>query len=184
MDSKVVRVIATLCTQVPSSVEDAGVAGEYILEIDDDINPKQLANAALDVFHSTVPVKMLDDFDFMVLDVNGNELELDDECEDYSLSDSGEVVHFRPFGWVACYLPATEGINPSRPGFTSRRAALKWIRKNIINSPCRRGQASHVKSKRAKEARKSEWVVMEEGALLSASNFGDILTGAGFRRIL
>lgn len=49
---------------------DAEVAGVYVLEIDPSVPTSMIAGYALDAFHSTVPVKSLDDFEFTVV-MNG-----------------------------------------------------------------------------------------------------------------
>jgi len=50
------------------------------------------AGAALDVFHSSVSVKSLDDFQFTVFDCSGQELTEQDDYESYSHSSSGYLI--------------------------------------------------------------------------------------------
>ncbi len=50
------------------------------------------AGAALDVFHSSVPVKSLEDFSFTVFDRSGQELTEPDDYESYSHSSSGYLI--------------------------------------------------------------------------------------------
>jgi len=60
--------------------EDGAVAGIYRIVVTDKVPANGLANAALDVFHSTVPVKSLDDFDFAV---HTEDLKSKLECGEY-----------------------------------------------------------------------------------------------------
>ena len=53
---------------------DAEITGEYPVTLAGDVTPEQVADVALDVFHSEVPVKVLEDFTFTVL-FNGVEVE-------------------------------------------------------------------------------------------------------------
>ena len=48
--------------------EDLHVPGTYLLEVDQDLPAAQRADAALDIFHSRVPVGVLEDFEFDVID--------------------------------------------------------------------------------------------------------------------
>lgn len=74
----------------PSHALDADIAGDYLLELDGSLDPKDHANAALDVFHSNMPVKVLDDFSFSVFAADGTQLD-DDGNGDYRFSKRGTV---------------------------------------------------------------------------------------------
>lgn len=74
----------------PSHKLDEDVAGDYLLDLDGSLDPKDHANAALDVFHSNIPVKVLDDFSFSVFAADGVQLD-DDGNGDYRFSKRGTV---------------------------------------------------------------------------------------------
>lgn len=71
-------------------------AGLYSIFVNDTIPDDHLANAALDIFHSDVAISSLDDYDFIVTDINGDELEQSEDVESYEYVDEGEVVNFTP----------------------------------------------------------------------------------------
>lgn len=69
--------------------EDTEVAGTYAVLLSDDTPADGLANAALDGFHNTVAVGVLDDFEFVVLTGTGpdaEEIPRNDAYEGYALS--------------------------------------------------------------------------------------------------
>lgn len=74
-----------------SSKSDAEVAGVYHIEIKKGVPKKNWAGVALDVFHSNVAVKSLDDFEFTVKDGQEEIIEPDD-YESYSGGDKGELL--------------------------------------------------------------------------------------------
>lgn len=80
-----------MAEDTPSHTLDTEIPGLYLLELDSDLDPKDYANAALDVFHSNVAVKMLDDFSFRVITIGGTEL-VDDGNGDYRFSNRGDVA--------------------------------------------------------------------------------------------
>jgi hypothetical protein len=83
-------IVIASATNDPSD-QDVGVEGHYEIQLPDDIEEAHLANAALDSFHSQVPVKNLDDFTFVVEDLEGNTLEPDDDVPEYHYAHVGEV---------------------------------------------------------------------------------------------
>lgn len=70
--------------------DDLDVAGEYDVSLSEDVGPGQAADVALDVFHSNVAIKTLDDFVITVL-FEGKEVEGDPEHESYSYSHLGSM---------------------------------------------------------------------------------------------
>ncbi|ELP6118999.1 TPA: hypothetical protein I7730_16215 [Vibrio vulnificus] len=54
---------------------DQELANEYRVEVNSDVKKELIANVALDVFHTNVPIKHLDDFNFIVRDADGIEIE-------------------------------------------------------------------------------------------------------------
>jgi len=71
---------------------DAGVAGRYAIEVDDDVPSEDLAGVAMDVFHDNVPVDCLDDFEFSVTDEWGQELTEPDDYDSYSGTGKGRLL--------------------------------------------------------------------------------------------
>lgn len=69
--------IYVLASGEASNGNDRDVSGVYLLGIDADVPPQERAAAALDVFHSSVPVKMPEDFDFRVFEADGTEIHED-----------------------------------------------------------------------------------------------------------
>ena len=67
--------------------DDKEVAGDYPIGLQGSIDEKSIADAALDVFHENVPIKVLDDFDFEVW----QQLETDPLHEGGSLSWAGKL---------------------------------------------------------------------------------------------
>lgn len=73
--------------------DDRSVPGLYYVELDKDLPKEKWASAVLDMFHSRVPVKHLDDFTFVVFNPEtGIVLSPDPEHEDYSCSNCGGGV--------------------------------------------------------------------------------------------
>lgn len=73
--------------------DDRSIPGLYHVELDKDLPKEKWASAALDMFHSRVPVKHLDDFAFVAFDPEtGIVLPQDPDHEDYSCSDCGGDV--------------------------------------------------------------------------------------------
>lgn len=86
---------------------DQDVAGRYRVALKPGIPDAHLASAALDVFHSDVPVDTLDDFSFEVTDLGGKALAQDDTAKQYQYVDCGEIVGVEA-------LPSNQG-KPSGP---------------------------------------------------------------------
>jgi hypothetical protein len=77
-----------------SDREDASVPGVYLVEFAShvcDLPLPKLASTALDVFHSDVPIGVLDDFEFTVVHGVDTIVAQDPDHEDYSGSDDGAV---------------------------------------------------------------------------------------------
>ena len=89
----IVHVTATPLTPANNLHEDdQACPGRYTLSINDDVPAAHLGNAALDVFHSKIAIKQLDDFQFVVSDHQNLPLESSDEIEEYVYSDDGDIV--------------------------------------------------------------------------------------------
>lgn len=67
------------------------VPGRVDIKIDASVDRNLWADVALDVFHSSIPVKVLDDFEFSVV-LDGRELEPVDNHETYSMDGRGVIV--------------------------------------------------------------------------------------------
>lgn len=67
---------------------DIDVAGDYEVSLNEEVVDEQIADVALDVFHDSVPIKVLDDFEFTVL-FNGEVKEPAPEHESYSYKHLG-----------------------------------------------------------------------------------------------
>lgn len=72
--------------------DDISVPGTYEVQLDENLSEEDSASAALDGFHSTVPVKNLDDFDFTVMTADGRVVEESPDSEGYSLTDAAVMV--------------------------------------------------------------------------------------------
>lgn len=72
--------------------EDLSVPGEYKIKIQAEVPHEMIADVALDVFHSNIPVDNLDDFEFVVKDAEGNEMETNPEHDSYSGAHLGEIL--------------------------------------------------------------------------------------------
>ncbi|MFA0809295.1 hypothetical protein [Microbulbifer epialgicus] len=71
---------------------DKDVAGTYSVSVPDDIDGQSLANVALDIFHTSISVKCLEDFSFQVSDLDGNRIQCHDGDGGYSYSGEGTVI--------------------------------------------------------------------------------------------
>ncbi|EGR5856177.1 hypothetical protein RGL65_001348 [Vibrio parahaemolyticus] len=71
-------------------LDDQQLGSLYRVTLTDEVS-EDIADVALDVFHSSVAVKELDHFTFEVKDENGTALSLNDDYESYSKSDLGYV---------------------------------------------------------------------------------------------
>lgn len=66
---------------------DKNVGGTYEVELMDDLAPEDIPSAALDGFHDSIAVKVLDDFNFTVHDADtGVQLHESGEHDDYELA--------------------------------------------------------------------------------------------------
>lgn len=83
--------------------DDQQLPGQYNIELHPSVDSRVAANAALDVFHSNVPVKVLEHFDIRAQSESGVLIELADGCEDCSYADLGKVVG-------SCPLEGNEGV--------------------------------------------------------------------------
>ncbi|MGI2916409.1 hypothetical protein [Vibrio parahaemolyticus] len=70
--------------------DDQQLGSLYRVTLNDEVS-EDIADVALDVFHSSIAVKELDNFTFEVKDENGTALSLNDDYESYSKSDLGYV---------------------------------------------------------------------------------------------
>jgi len=83
-------------TGTPSDAEDQGVPGLSRVDVDlsNDPLPGQIAGAILDVFHDSVAISNLDDFDINVLDEDGREIS---QAEDYEERSFENIADFSGF---------------------------------------------------------------------------------------
>ncbi len=72
--------------------DDVDAAGVYKALVLSTVPKDQLANAALDAFHSQVPIKVLDDFCISTYDKVGMELVQSDDVESYALTSEVRYV--------------------------------------------------------------------------------------------
>lgn len=90
-DQVEVLIEVALTAATASDAEDAHVAGTYLIRLDTRLPRKKWASAALDVFHESVAIGVLDDYEFTVRERETNAaLEQDPLHEDYSLSARGD----------------------------------------------------------------------------------------------
>jgi hypothetical protein len=85
------KIIAT-ANSLSLNEDDLSVSGEYLIEVPSNISDSVAASIALDVFHSNVPVRNLDDFEF---EVYKNYLPISQASNwvDYSGSELGSVLY-------------------------------------------------------------------------------------------
>lgn len=74
--------------------DDAGVPGIYAVQLSPKTEPALIASAALDGFHEKVPVEVIDDFTYTVVDESGNTLDEHPDHDSYSLSSLCVDVEF------------------------------------------------------------------------------------------
>jgi hypothetical protein len=73
--------------------EDEHVQGVYLMEVQEWLGPEYKASAALDRFHSELPVKELDNFQFFVFNADtGMVMEPDENEMDYALIKSARFI--------------------------------------------------------------------------------------------
>ena len=70
--------------------DDRGIPGWHSVFVDSSVEMAHIADAALDVFHSTEAIDVLDNFDFEVW-FGGELLEANNDHESYSLSEMGSM---------------------------------------------------------------------------------------------
>ena len=89
------RTLHIIASQLTESVDeqDTDVAGRYYCQVPNDIDDKTACSAALDAFHETVAVHVLDDFEFTVFDPTSQEfLEEAEDTEGYTNSGIAKFV--------------------------------------------------------------------------------------------
>ena len=74
----------SICPEGTLHEDDRELAGKYSVTLADDIEPENAADVTLDYFHSNIPVKCLDDFEFKVMSEEGEELTIEPDHESYS----------------------------------------------------------------------------------------------------
>jgi hypothetical protein len=82
------------CPQVAADAldaEDRPVVGVHVIYVRDDVPLPHRADAVLDIFHSKVPVGVLEDFSFDVVDgETGRVVDRSEDGEDYAFADHGD----------------------------------------------------------------------------------------------
>lgn len=90
-----VRVTATALTALDKLTEDdQNVPTETVIQVNDHVDHRFLANAALDIFHSHIAIDQLDDFTFEtdLLDAGvAKPITQHDDADCYEFSDAGCV---------------------------------------------------------------------------------------------
>lgn len=89
-----VRVISLLDDESEHDEKDLDLPESVEVKVDGDVKPEWIGNAALDAFHDSFAVEVLDDFRFEVW-MNGEEMTEDTSDtapESYSLKDKAKVV--------------------------------------------------------------------------------------------
>lgn len=71
--------------------DDQALDNEYHVYVSEEVPEHQVADAALDIFHSSIAVNILDDFEFQVLK-EGVVLETSEDHQVYSLEDKGYIA--------------------------------------------------------------------------------------------
>lgn len=96
-------------------VLDQGVPGVYVMMLPKGLPIATLASAALDVFHSNLPVDNLDDMEFFAFDPEtGLVLEEGDDHESYSLSNLGRDFERSSDDILGQYPVKVEALNPDK----------------------------------------------------------------------
>lgn len=72
--------------------EDEGVAGIYSVWVHKCLSPEDQASAALDAFHESVQVSVLDDFSFWVFDPETRLVMLEGDAESYTMGSHAKSV--------------------------------------------------------------------------------------------
>ena len=106
-------VVEPAVSELDLDEEDQQAPGAYMVLIDDDVPEQDWADVALDVFHGSVAISNLDDFNIMVVDpTTQRELNQRDDYEAYSGKDKGEYDEKLNDDWRH-YMPVTEETTPS-----------------------------------------------------------------------
>ncbi|MEZ9709164.1 hypothetical protein AB4254_10845 [Vibrio breoganii] len=76
------------------NAEDKELCRNVKVKIDESVSYKRLASAALDIYHSRIPVRDLESFEFVVLTENGDVLLEPDDVQSYDLQHAlmGDIV--------------------------------------------------------------------------------------------
>lgn len=75
----------------PSHDDDDAVAGAYLVEVDADLSEGDRASAALDAFHESIGIKVLEDFEVTTWDAEGKEI-AQGEAEGYTMGEHAEYL--------------------------------------------------------------------------------------------
>lgn len=97
-----------------SKSDDREVPGTYmvtILDVNDDDTKEKMASCALDAFHESVAIDMLDDFSISILDDNDHIVSEDKNHETYSYQGDSIVEKIGDFNLV--FVPVSKAV--SRP---------------------------------------------------------------------
>lgn len=82
-----------VCVQgVPSSEEDLGVPGIYLVSVTAQSDPAIHSEIALEIFHQKIGITELDDFDILVYEADGKLLWSDVETDGVDLAKLGEFL--------------------------------------------------------------------------------------------
>ncbi len=77
-------------------VEDRGALGAYKVLVPAHMDDKTAAACAMGCYHSTVPIKYLGLFEYVVCNEEGIEVELDDDLDWYELAEQCGEIHCYP----------------------------------------------------------------------------------------
>jgi hypothetical protein len=92
---KTMRTLHIIASQLTEDInpQDEEVAGIYYCQVPEDLDDESACSAALDGFHDTIPVKMLDDFEFSVFDPQTKEfLSEADDAESYAMKGIAKFI--------------------------------------------------------------------------------------------
>jgi hypothetical protein len=79
-----------------SNLDPDNCAGIYILEVEENYNQEYLANIALDVFHISIPIKNLEDYNMSVKKESGELILESPDSDSYKFCSLGRIVEFIP----------------------------------------------------------------------------------------
>ena len=109
-----VRVSPTVPPSMLTDADKAEVPAWVDVRIDNDVPATQWADVALDVFHASFAVQVLDDFDFSVY-AGDSLLDPQADHDSYSLERKGTVADVSPL-MVAEEYESRENRSSSQPG--------------------------------------------------------------------